>query len=170
VETEDPYAGLLVSMHGERLYTRPFEPGMNPRIEHLQGDNLELARNYVEHERARQLRIAGGEPDATAEEGWRLLQVWDRLSLLVCMAPLNQGTKRTLPPIATADGDVNIEARANDAGELILEPFPFDADPIEFSLAVSVTDRATWPDSAAFRRDFRAAPRAAVQFTCRPGR
>jgi hypothetical protein len=94
--------------------------------------------------------------------------VWDRLSLLVCMAPVNDQTMRTLPPIATADGDVNIEARANSAGELILEPFPFGSDSIEFSVAMSVTDSKRWPDTAEFRRDFRAAPRAVFQFTCRP--
>jgi hypothetical protein len=82
------------------------------------------------------------------------------------MLPLREGTKRTLPPIASDGGDVNIEAHTSDAGELIVEPFPFDTNPIEFSLAASVTDRLTWPDTAAFRRDFRAATRAVLQFTC----
>jgi hypothetical protein len=170
VEAEDPYAGLVVSMHGERLYTRPFEPGMNPRIEHLQDDNLALAQAYVSHERERQHRIANGHPGADAEEAWRLLQVWDRLSLLVCMQPLRGGTKRTLPPIATANGDVHIEARANDAGELILDPYPFAAERTEFSVAASVTPKTAWEDVHAYRTDFRAALRTALAFTARAER
>ena len=170
VEHEDAYAGLLVSMHGERLYTRPFEPGMDPRLERLSRDDLRLATDYVEHERARQRRIAGGEPDAAAEEGWRLLQVWDRLSLLVCMQPLPEGTRRKLSPLATTNGDANIEARATTAGELILDPYPFSTDPVEFSIAATETGRATWDDEPAFRRDFRAGRQAVVEFTCRPVR
>jgi hypothetical protein len=169
VEGEDAYAGLLVSMHGERLYTRPFEPGMDPRIERLHGDDLRLATEYVEHERSRQRRIAGGEPDADAEEGWRLLQVWDRLSLLVCMQPLRNGTSRALPPIATASGDVQIEARATAEGALILRPYPFDADPAKFTIAMTVSDRTAWTDTSSFRTDFRAGQRAVLSFACRAG-
>ena len=167
VGQEDVYAGLLVSMHGERLYTRPFEPGMDPRLERLSGDDLRLATGYVEHERTRQRRISGGEPDAVAEEGWRLLQVWDRLSLLVCMQPLREGTSRKLPPIATSNSDANIEARATAAGELLLDPYPFSTEPVEFSIAATVTGRTTWEDEAAFRRAFRAARHAVLEFTCR---
>ncbi len=170
VEREDEYAGLLVSMHGERLYTRPFEPGMDPRIERLKGDDLRLATAYIEHEQNRQRRIAGGDPDADAEEGWRLLQVWDRLSLLVCMQPLREGTSRKLPPIATKNGDVNIEARATNAGDLVLDPHPFSADPIEFTVNATITDRKKWQGEAAFRREFRTARKRVLEFTCRgPG-
>lgn len=166
VEREDPYAGLLVSMHGERLYTRPFEPGMDPRIERLSGDDLLLAKDYVEHEQSRQRRIAGGDPDREAEEGWRLLQVWDRLSLLVCMQPLREGTSRTLPPVASTNGDVNIEARANDAGELTLDPYPFDTDPVEFTVAATFTSSKTWDGEVAFRREFRVGEHRVLTFTC----
>ena len=167
VEAEDAYAGLLVSMHGERLYTRPFEPGMDPRIERLEGDDLRLAKAYVMHERKRQKRIAGGEPDGEAEEGWRLLQVWDRLSLLVCMQPLREGTSRALPPVGTPEGDVKIEAHATDRGELILDPYPFGDDPCRFSVAATSLDAKTWDDVAAFRRAFRAGVQAVLEFTCR---
>jgi hypothetical protein len=143
---------------------------MDPRIERLRGEDLRLATEYVEHERARQRRIAGGEPDRDAEEGWRLLQVWDRLSLLVCMQPLRDGTSRTLPPIAGRSGDVEIEARATDGGELILDPYPFATDPAEFSLAMTVTDRARWSGTEAYRCDFRSGTRGVLTFTCRSPR
>lgn len=168
VEAEDPYAGLIVSLHGERLYTRPFYPGMDPRIEHLSGPNLERAQAYVAHERERQSRLAtesGGE-GAAAEEAWRLLQVWDRLSLLVCMQPL-QGAKGHMPPIATSDGDVSIEAFGAENGELHLSPYPFAEEPATFSLVAFRTDRSRWDGTAVFRQDFRTAEPLTLTFRCR---
>jgi hypothetical protein len=169
VEAEDPYGGLVASLHGERLYTKPFEPGMDPRIERLQGTDLDLATSYTSHERARQERLLGklGDPRAAAEEAWRLLQVWDRLSLVVCMQPLREGTQRRLPPVASRTGDVNIDARATNDGEVVLDPYPFADDPVTFAVDAFVTSQATWDDLAAFRRCFRAAERESVSFRCR---
>lgn len=179
VEDEDAYAGLVASLHGERLYTRPFEPGMDPRIERLDGRNLELAQSYVLHERGRQVRLIQdiAEADdsdaedvrAAAEEGWRLLQVWDRLSLLVCMQPLRQGTQRTLPPIAAADGDVAIRASATNDGELLCDPYPFAKDSVEFKVEAYKTERRTWETQTEYRHDFRTAEPLVVTFRCRAG-
>lgn len=169
VEGENAYAGLIASLHGERLYTRPFHPGMDPRIDHLSGSDKELATSYVAHERERQARLreATGASEATADEAWRLLQVWDRLSLLVCMSPLQDGTKQTMPAVATRDGDARIEAWASDAGELVCDPFPFARDPARFDVAAVRTDRRTWGSEAAYREDFRAAERFVLSVCCR---
>jgi hypothetical protein len=169
---EGDYAGLLASLHGERLYTRPFHPGMDPRIEHLRGDDLEVAQEYVEGERSRQNRLIerlGEDVREDANEGWRLLQVWDRLSLLVCMQPLREGTEQTFPPIASVDGDVRITARATSEGELALDPYPFAEDGVVFDIVVTRTERKRWPDEAAFRREFRAATHDTLRFRCRRG-
>jgi uncharacterized protein DUF3891 len=169
VEAEDAYGGLVASLHGERLYTRPFEPGMDPRIERLKGDDLKRAKEYTQHEQARQERLleALGNPTTHAEEAWRLLQVWDRLSLLVCMQPVREGTQRKLPPVASRDGDVNIEARATNDGDVVLDPFPFAEDPAPFAVEAFVTARSTWDDVVSFRRDVRLAPRTTISFRCR---
>jgi hypothetical protein len=172
VETENDYAGLLASMHGERLYTRPFFPGMDPQIKNLTGSDLELATAYVEGERKRQERLLGsiggnGARDE-AEEGWRLLQVWDRLSLLVCMEPLRSGAERKMPPIASTSGDVEIMARGTDRAELQLDPYPFREPGIEFDIAGVRTDTKQWSDEASFRRDFRNAERITLRFKAIP--
>src|SRR5205823_4533743 len=156
-------------LHGERLYTRPFHPGMDPRIDHLAGPDRDLAATYVEDERARQERLVastGADPGA-ADEAWRLLQVWDRLSLLVCMSPLRPGTKQALPPVATRDGDAAIEAFADEAGQLVCRPYPFRSDPEPFEIPAVRTTRRTWDSEAAYRDDFRAAERYLLTFVCR---
>jgi hypothetical protein len=170
VESEDDYAGLVASLHGERLYTRPFYPGMDPRFEHLMDEDLERAKRYIEGERRRQQRLVGalGEEALTdAEEGWRLLQVWDRLSLLVCMNPIREGMEQTFPPAASKDGDVRIVARGAEEGVLTLDPYPFATEPAEFDISYVSTTRKNWPDEESYRRDFRVARSATLVFRCR---
>ncbi len=172
VEGEDDYAGLLASLHGERLYTRPFFPGMDPQIENLKGSDLELATAYVEGEHKRQERllgkIGGNGTRVDSEEGWRLLQVWDRLSLLVCMEELKEGAERKMPPISSADGDVEIVASGTAGGELQLDPYPFREPGIEFDIAGVQTSRKQWSDETRFRRDFRNAERITLRFKSVP--
>lgn len=167
-EAEDPYAGLVVSMHGERLYTRPFYPGMDPRIEHLAGADRELARGYVDHELERQRRLVkeSGADERAAEEAWRLLQVWDRLSLLVCMQPLTRA-KGKMPPVATAEGDVEIEAVGTGDAELELDPYPFATDPATFRLEAIRTGDRRFESTPDFRRAFRGGEPVVFTFTCR---
>lgn len=169
VEHEDPYAGLVASLHGERLYTRPFYPGMDPRIEHLQGRDLELATAYVDGERKRQQRLSMPGANEDAEEDWRRLQVWDRLSLLVCMQPLDKVFDQKLPPISLAGGDVQIVARTTGDGEVMCDPFPFDTDPASFAIEAFRTQERTWESDAAYRLAFRTAERVIITFRCRPG-
>ena len=169
VESEGPYAGLVASLHGERLYTRPFHPGMDPRIDHLKDNDLMLATSYVQGERARQKRLLGTLDDAAAseaEEDWRRLQVWDRMSLLVCMSPIRAGTEMTVPPISTVDGDVQIAAAAVGEGVLSLDPYPFSSEGAEFDIAFVRTQKKTWDDEASFREDLRGAPHDTLRFRC----
>lgn len=171
VQAEDAFAGLVVSLHFDRLYTVPFHPGMDPRIDHLSGDALALATQHVTDERARQQQLLAGMDDAAqrdADECWRLLQVWDRLSLLVCMNRVDAGVEQTMPPIATADGDLRITARGTDAGDLVLDPYPFEGAEASFDIAYVRTAHAKWDDEAAYRRDVRTAPHATLTFRCVP--
>lgn len=168
VEEEDDYAGLVTSLHGERLYTKPFYPGMDPRIEHLEGEDLELATAYVEGERARQERLAqalGDDARPDAEEGWRLLQVWDRLSLLVCMQRLDDEPEQELPPVTIAGQDVRIVARGTPQGHMLCDPYPFATDPAVFSIEALRTTRRTWDAQADYRLDVRMAEREIVTFS-----
>jgi hypothetical protein len=169
VEMEGPFAGLVASLHGERLYTRPFHPGMDPRLEHLEGPDLRLAQTYVEGERSRQQRLLGLlDPDAgaDADEAWRLLQVWDRLSLMVCMAPVRPGAKQTFRPFGGPDEPLAITAESPEAGVLAIDPYPFKEPNIEFDVSYVRTAAQKWKDDVSFRRDFRDAPHEVLRFSC----
>lgn len=174
VVEEDLYAGYVVSLHGERLYTRPFHPGIPPRIDMLSGGDHALAEDYVRHEVARQERLLpelGGDPEALRaelEEAWRLLQVWDRLSLFVCLSPLDGDGSAIMPPVRGASGDVQITVRA-EAGALVCDPYPFREPRARFQVEAFILPQQTWDDEATFRRDLRAAPRALIEFEAHPG-
>lgn len=178
VEQEDAYAGCLASLHGERLYTRPFRPGMQPRIENLTGDALDEARAYVGHERVRQQRLisalahaAGVHPDQTAsdlDEAWRLLQVWDRLSLFVCMQPLGSGATADLPPVRARGADTTITVRTISPGRIEVDPYPFTRPGAEFELTVYRVHGERWSDEAAYRRAWRSAKTRTLAFTAVP--
>ncbi|MEX0875284.1 MAG: DUF3891 family protein [Actinomycetota bacterium] len=172
VESEDDYAGLIASLHGERLYTRPFFPGMDPRIQNLKNTDLELATAYVEGERKRQEqllgRIGGHGTQVEADEGWRQLQVWDRLSLLVCMQQLDENAERKMPPIASVEGDVEIVARGTGDGDLLLDPYPFREEGTVFDIAGVQTPVTRWDDEPTFRREFRTAERITLRFKAVP--
>jgi hypothetical protein len=173
VQAEDDFAGLIVSLHFDRLYTRPFHPGMDPRIDHLTDDALALAQEHVAGERERQAKLlASLDADAQrdADECWRLLQVWDRLSLLVCMNRIDPSIEQQLPPIASVDGDVRIVARGTADGDLTVDPYPFAEDGVAFDIAFVRTDRTNWPDEPSYRRVFRSAPHGTLRFRCVTGR
>jgi hypothetical protein len=170
VEDEDPWAGCVVSLHGERLYTRPFHPGAQARIEHLSGDALDHAKRYVDHERERQSRLASelGSPWPDLEEAWRLLQVWDRLSLFVCMQPMGSGASATMPPVRGPDGaDVEIIVQTPAPDTIELDPYPFAHESATFEVDAFVVEGEQWPDEQSFRHAYRTALKRIVRITAR---
>src|SRR5204862_3240800 len=131
------------------------------------------ATTYVEGERARQKALVaslcgldGMEADdvaAEAEEAWRLLQVWDRLSLLVCMQPLRAGIAQSLPAVHTPAGEARIDVESTPDGRLRLDPYPFANDPASFVVEAFRTTSASWASPESFRRDVRLADRVLVR-------
>jgi len=181
VEVEDPYAGWLVSMHGERLYTRPFVSGAPPRIETLTGRDRELADEYVAYETQRQavlaetsIRFLGGplvtgDLVAEAEQAWRLIQVWDRLSLLCCMQEPDPSASLEMPTVRGPDGEqVQLEARGTEDGALEVHPYPFGTGERTFHLAALDPGAAKWEDERSFREAYRLARPVAVEVRVRP--
>jgi hypothetical protein len=169
VEAEDAYAGLIVSLHGERLYTRPFVPGLDPRIEHLQGSDADLAHGYIAHERARQERLGIDDVRADAEEAWRLLQVWDRMSLFVCMQALGSGATVTMPPVRDATGeDVTIALDTPEPDVVTFDPYPFAEASARFEVEAFELGARSFTGTEAYRAAFRTAPRRLVRFRAEP--
>ena len=171
---EDDFAGLVVSLHGQRLYTRPFHRGMKPRIENLRGEQRRLAQVHVDHEHERQLSLAkrlDRDAIADAEECWRLVQVWDRMSLFVCMQPLNGNGSSSMPPMRGPSGDdLQLQINSTADGAMEIHPYPFGSTPLTFEIEASVLPGTSWPDERAYRLAYRTASRRTIAFECGPAR
>jgi hypothetical protein len=139
VTEEDPYAGLLISMHGAGVYRQRY--GLDPALPLLteasefKGD---VDAFVDEQELGYERRIAA--IGASEEERWRdfgLLELYDRLSLYFCMKDVEAGEEAELQgyrlqPVAP--------------WRIRIDPFPFAESPARFSLVRRLVPKNGRPD------------------------
>jgi hypothetical protein len=135
-----PYAGLLVSLHLSGLYNDRF--GTAPLPKEWDDSERVVAQAFLaeqEHVRAELAPRAIGRdihPDLTLEtdlwRNYRLLQIWDRLSILYAFRLAAGGELAPLPLPDGSDGALC----CTPTGELAmaLDPYPFDESPCVFPL------------------------------------
>jgi hypothetical protein len=165
----DPYAGLLVSMHWTGLYRARWglQEGKlqwSAPVERLQDEAVEREeRRWIDVKQ----QLVDGQPRSELEAGlWHtydLLQAWDLLSLYVCLidlSPADDVPARPVPstlkgidqqpgvrtiqsvPLRVGGDRVELTLRAVDPGVVIVDPYPFDEDDVEFSVpATAIPDR-----------------------------
>lgn len=125
----DPYAGLLVSLHGTGLYRRRY--GYLP---HLPFREVSPAcRDVVERYLAAQDQLQAGlvaelKPDPAALwTHYRWLQVWDMISVFACMVAPSQPFTQLLGAIPRFPGgpDGPMTIRTDGEGRFVVDPWPF---------------------------------------------
>jgi hypothetical protein len=150
----DPYAGLLVSLHGTGVRRQRY--GWDRSIPDRSGTYGEFIERQERFQRGLFDRVADddryahlaspgeraaldamhetGTVDLDGEENppqlwrnYRLLQVWDRLSLALCWNDPLEAT--TLGPVPVGgESPVTIDLEPLGDGRLRLDPYPFDTD------------------------------------------
>jgi hypothetical protein len=158
---QDPYAGLLVSMHMSGLYRGRYDvmPALRPRAE-LEPQLRAQVDAFVAHEEDRQARLIAelGADEAQRWTNYALLQVFDVLSLYFGLVDLEAGVPGSFEGVPTAAGPstaVTIEPLG--PHRVRLDPFPFVASPTELTLARRLVRKRAWEDDEAFQRDLAAA-------------
>jgi len=146
VTEQDPYAGLLVSMHGAGIYRRRY--GRDPGLALSHADSVrELVDEFVdEQEAGYEERIArAGVGDAERWHDYELLQAYDRLSLYFCMRDVELGEA------AEVQG-----YRLDPLGpwHVRIDPFPFGESPARFGLLRRVLPKQSWAGQQEFREAF----------------
>jgi hypothetical protein len=126
ITEQDPYAGLLVSMHGAGIYRQRY--GRDPSLGLSRAAEVqELVDGFVaEQEAAYDERIAAAGADE--EQRWRdyeLLQLFDRLSLHFCMRDAEAGEAAELQ---------GYELEPLGAWHVRIRPYPFGEAPARFEL------------------------------------
>jgi hypothetical protein len=165
----DPYAGLLVSMHGVGVRRRRY--GTVPSMP----DRSDEYAAFVDSEEARQRRLAADLRDSdrygshvgddavamleTLHEtgsydgddpvwlNYCRLQFWDRLALYFAREPSLDAT--TIGPVPRAAGEwVDVAVEPVDATTVALDPYPFDTDPLTARLRERTIPGGTYENEA----------------------
>ncbi|HEY7732063.1 MAG TPA: DUF3891 family protein [Gaiellaceae bacterium] len=145
VTDEDPYAGLLVSMHGAGIYRQRFgeDPGL--RLTHA-ADEAKLVDAFVLEQEtgfSRRMQAIAAE-DELRWADYRRLQSYDRLSLVFCMRDLERSEPFNLGPF-------RVEPRG--AWRIAVDPYPLRPGTGTLSLVRRLVPRQRWTQQA-FRREF----------------
>jgi hypothetical protein len=169
---QNPYAGLLVSMHGSALMRFRLEPAARtPEAERA------AVRLFLEEQERLQAALREGLKarvryrEAVAKgrltANFRLLQFLDVLSLLLCCGadepqvftalPLGEGRRRT---------DLEV---APDPEGAMLTPYPLTRDPASFAVTGRLLPGRPFADPGALHAAWRDAPERRLTFTLRSG-
>ena len=126
ITDEDPYAGLLVSMHGAGIYRQRY--GAQPELKLSRaGEVADLVEEFVAEQEAaypaRRDAIAVSEEESWAD--YHRLQVYDRFSLFFCRHDLAAGESEDV-------GGYTLEATSPTTARM--DPYPFASDAAHFTL------------------------------------
>lgn len=171
----DPYAALLMAMHGVALmnagygkYAYPPDRTGDPRVkayvDHQEQLRLELLEQLRQSEQFK--------PYTSDEQVWtnyEYMEVFDTLAQFVCNRyPLNS-TARKLGPTNTLN-DVDVPTKLGkptvkitidtvSESKAVLSPYPFDIDPLPVSFTARLVPKRTYKDGEDFVGEFyRATP------------
>lgn len=145
VTDEDPYAGLLVSMHGSGIYRQRYGRDLGLKLAH-QDEVKELVEAFVAEQEATHPDRAGeaGVADDLLWADYARLQVYDRLCLYFCLRDVEAGEEAEI-------GEYRLESLG--PWQVRMTPFPFRDAPAAFTLKRRLIPKRAWTQ-AEFRRDF----------------
>jgi hypothetical protein len=167
VTQEDPYAGMMISMHGAGIYNGRY--GTQPSLGLTEQDkHAELVDGFVREQEER-YRALSAELGVTEDERWtnyKLLQMYDRLSLYFCLKDAEGGEADEVGPAPAAGGE-DVTLRLEPAGpwRVHVSPFPFAKSPARFTLVRRVLPKRTYATNGELRRDLSALAPETVEIT-----
>ena len=137
VTDQDPYAGLLVSMHGAGIYRGRY--GTQPSLKLAFADEARTrSRRSSPSRRKLHARLVDqlGVPEDERWTNCRLLQVYDRLSLYFCLRDAEARQPDTLEPVPRDYEGARQPSRSSQPApwRVTLDPYPFAESPATFRL------------------------------------
>ena len=159
---EDPYAGLLISMHTYNLLTAHADRStiaadglilLNGFLARLTAYQDELRRRITEDTTLSTSETA----EQTILENFRLLQACDNLSLLACVA--YSLPAHLLHPLRLNDGGTaEVKVLPIAPRHFRLDPWPFEVWELNFTFPARHVDGKVFTDSQSLENAFHAAP------------
>lgn len=168
----DPYAGLLVSLHGTGLYLRRYGYMEHLTFPEVPPASRELVERFLSEQEALQARLHSElKPDEEALwTHYRWLQGWDLLSLYVCLREQSGADPFLLGIMPCYPGGPETMMRVQGAGPGLfrVSPWPFTASTLTLELPVRYVPNRSYPSDQAFQEAFAMAPLETVTFTLVP--
>jgi hypothetical protein len=162
IAEQDPYAGLLISLHTYNLLTAHADRST------IAPDGLAVLDSFLDRQRSYQSELRAqiqADPtltpleksEQTILEHFRLLQACDNLSLLTCVAFMSPA--HLLHPLPLNNGDSS-EVLVSPVAprHFRLAPWPFSEPEITFTFPARHVEGKTFPSSQALEAAFHAAP------------
>lgn len=160
VSGEDPYAGVLASMHAVGLYNQRYgtDPSLKMTLEDTRRDevNAFLGELQAEHDRR---AVALGIADEQRLVDYKLLQVADRLCLYFCLNDLVGGAAVEIGPVPQDYAGTETTLRITPLGpwEIAMDPYPFATPNQTFTLPTRIFPKQAWSSREEFAEAFRTA-------------
>jgi hypothetical protein len=146
----DPYAGLMMSRHRTGLLRGRYEtvthPSPPPQRTLGEAAAAFLARKEIEQAAA----MAKVDADMFGTN-FHLLQVWDMLSLYLCMTEPKPEWIEPVPVGYAGAERVRLTLTPQDAATIAIDPYPFATPSMTVSYVYRVLDRETFADQTAYR-------------------
>jgi hypothetical protein len=148
LSAQDPYAGLLVSMHRTGLWHNRYNIFTEPagRLRE-RSDAVKAARKKFEVTQEEVKHALAAKNSGFANElayNYMVLQIFDLLSLYFCCdgyAADDRFKEYAIAPVRVSydnDETVRLAIRPSGAGAVVMDPYPFDASPLKFSARARV--------------------------------
>jgi hypothetical protein len=188
VVEKDLYAGLMVSMHGVGLPQQRYGtmPSMSKRVDEYSLkfiEEREPSHKLMMNQIATLERYAGASGPDQIQFNYRMMQVFDRLSLFFCanfdivsvpasgshsQGKAYYGPTITPTPVQFDQPDSELCLRAVDRSAVIAEPYPFDEAPLRVGVRGRLIPRIAYKSQEEFREVYSKAPRQVFEFTLEP--
>lgn len=181
VMQRDPYAALLIAMHGVALMNAgygklayPPDRSSDPRV-----------KAYIEHQEKlraqllQQLRQSQQFKDFTSDQqvwtNYEYIEVFDQLAQFLCNRyPLNNKTRKFGPtdslndvavPVTPGAKPVTLNIDTVSETRAVLSPYPFDTDPLKLSFTGRLVSNRVYKTSEDFLEEFYRAEPITVRYT-----
>ena len=181
VAAQDPYAGYMVSMHGDGLLTQGM--GLLPSMPDYTGDPAVVA--FLDEQKALraglEARLQADAVDAemrTNEHLWtnfKLMEVFDQFAQFLCNRyPFNSRERKNGPtptlsdtpaPVRPGQDDVVLTVDVQDETRAVVRPYPFGVDPLVVSFQGRLVPNQPFASQDQFLHTFYTAERVNVTYT-----
>ena len=174
LSSQDPYAGLLVSMHRTGLWQNRYQTFTSPKGRlRERSPEVKAAMQQLEAKQQEEKKSLGLGNPTFENDLWfnyRALQIYDLLSLYFCCDGYSDDDhfkeERLAPIRLSYDSQAEVELRIVPAGvrSVRMEPYPFDIAPLTVSARARIIPPGTYASEEACLEAYHRAPRKLLSF------